>query len=380
MQQHASHPFKVLSDWFHRHFSDPQVMVLAVFVAGIVAVVLLLGQMLLPVLASIVIAYLLEGFVQLLARRGWPRIAAVVTVFVLFLVFVVSVLVGVLPLVYRQVSDLVQQLPQMLAQGQQALMALPQRYPELVSVAQIDAAMDAMRREVVGYGQKLLSMSVSSLVGVITLLVYLILTPLLVYFFLKDKDLILGWFGRYLPRHRAIADTVWADVDRQISNYVRGKFWEILIVWAVSFITFSAFGLNYAMLLALLVGLSVIIPYIGASVVTVPVVLIAWFQWGWSAPFIWLTVAYLIIQALDGNVLVPLLFSEVVNLHPVAIIVAILVFGGIWGFWGVFFAIPLATVVQAILTAWPRPGEQVPEQVPEQLPEQVDPGEDKAAK
>jgi putative permease len=89
-------------------------------------------------------------------------------------------------------------------------------------------------------------------------------------------------------------------------------------------------------------------------VVTLPVVLIAWFQWGWGTEFIWLTIAYLIIQALDGNVLVPLLFSEVVNLHPVAIIVAILVFGGIWGFWGVFFAIPLATLVQAILSAWPR--------------------------
>ena len=352
-------PFKVLSNWFSRHFSDPQVMVLAVFVAVIFAVVLLLGEMLMPVLASIVIAYLLDGFVTLLERRGWPRLAAVVTVFGLFLVFVVSVLVGVLPLVYRQVSDLVQQLPQMLARGQQVLMALPERHPELASTAQIDAAMDAMRRELVGYGQTLLSMSVSSLVGVITLLIYFILTPLLVFFFLKDKALILGWFGRYLPRHRAIADTVWADVDRQISNYVRGKFWEILVVWAVSFVTFSSFGLNYAMLLALLVGLSVIIPYIGASVVTVPVVLIAWFQWGWGAQFVWLTVAYLIIQALDGNVLVPLLFSEVVNLHPVAIIVAILVFGGLWGFWGVFFAIPLATVVQAILTAWPRPLERV---------------------
>ncbi|MGD2020308.1 MAG: AI-2E family transporter [Thiohalocapsa sp.] len=348
---------QVLSDWFRRHFSDPQIMVLAVSVAGIVAIVLLLGQMLVPVLASIVVAYLLEGFVLLLERRGWPRLAAVVLVFMLFLVFVISVLVGVLPLVYRQVSDLVQQLPQMLAQGQHLLMALPERYPELVSAAQIDAAMDAMRQDVVGYGQTLVSVSLSSLVGVITVLVYLILMPLLIFFFLKDKNLILGWFRRYLPRHRAIAGSVWRDVDRQLSNYVRGKFWEILIVWAVSFATFTAFGLNYAMLLALLVGLSVIIPYIGASVVTVPVMLIAWFQWGWGAQFLWLTASYLIIQALDGNVLVPLLFSEVVDLHPVAIIVAILVFGGIWGFWGVFFAIPLATVVQAILTAWPRAGE-----------------------
>ncbi|MNT53842.1 hypothetical protein D3C72_1909530 [compost metagenome] len=65
-------------------------------------------------------------------------------------------------------------------------------------------------------------------------------------------------------------------------------------------------------------------------------------------------VAYLVIQALDGNLLVPLLFSEAVNLHPVAIIIAVLVFGGLWGFWGVFFAIPLATLVKAVLNAWPK--------------------------
>jgi putative permease len=65
-------------------------------------------------------------------------------------------------------------------------------------------------------------------------------------------------------------------------------------------------------------------------------------------------IAYAIIQALDGNLLVPLMFSEVVNLHPVAIILAILVFGGLWGFWGIFFAIPLATLVKAVINAWPR--------------------------
>jgi putative permease len=104
------------------------------------------------------------------------------------------------------------------------------------------------------------------------------------------------------------------------------------------------------------------VPYIGAVVVTVPVILVAWFQWGWSPEFIWLGVAYTVVQALDGNILVPLLFSEVVNLHPVAIIVAVLVFGGLWGFWGVFFAIPLATLVHAILIAWPRgPAAAAPE-------------------
>ncbi len=345
---------QVLTDWFRRYFSDPQIIFLSVFLLTLFAVLMVMGQMLTPVLASIVIAYLLEGLVASLERRGLLRLISVLIVFSLFMLFVASILLGVVPLVSRQVTDLVQQLPTMMTEGQNALMELPQRYPDLVTGDQIGELIDAIRGEIANTGQQILSVSLSSVVGVITLLVYLILMPLLVFFFLKDKDLILAWFRHYLPQHRAIAGTVWQDVDRQLANYVRGKFWEILIVWAVSYVTFTFFALNYAMLLAVLVGLSVIVPYIGASVVTVPVLLIAGFQWGWGSQFAWLTVAYLIIQALDGNVLVPLLFSEVVDLHPVAIIVAILVFGGIWGFWGVFFAIPLATLVQAILCAWPR--------------------------
>jgi putative permease len=368
-------PFKALNRWLGRYLSDPQIVFLVSALLVLFAVLLVLGRMLAPVLASIVIAYLLEGVVAMLERRRWPRLAAVVVVFVLFVLFVVSMLLGVLPSVSRQVTDLLQQLPGMLAHGQQALMRLPERYPDLVTSEQIAEVMGSVRREIAGLGQQLLSLSLSSVVGVITVLVYLILMPLLVFFFLKDKELILGWFKRWLPRHRAVAGDVWNKVDRQFSNYVRGKVWEILIVGTVSFVTFSLFGLNYALLLAVLVGLSVIIPYVGASVVTVPVVLIAWFQWGWGPAFVWLTISYLIIQALDGNVLVPLLFSEVVDLHPVAIIVAILVFGGVWGFWGVFFAIPLATLVQAILTALPRHVEALPDAQCEAADTGAEPGQ-----
>lgn len=346
-------PMHALTNWFRRFFADPQILFLTILLAVLFAVVLTMGEMLTPVLASIVIAYLLEGIIGWLQRHGWPRLGGVLVVYALFLLFVILILFGILPQVSRQVTDLAQQLPAMVNQGHQALQRLPEQYPELFTTAQIEELIESIRGELVQFGQRILSWSLSSMVGIITILVYLILMPLLVFFFLKDKDLILDWFRRYLPQHRRVAGKVWRDVDRQISNYVRGKFWEILIVWLASFVTFSLFGLKYAMLLGLLVGLSVIIPYIGAAVVTVPVLLIGWFQWGWSPSFIWLAVAYLIIQALDGNVLVPLLFSEVVNLHPVAIIVAILVFGGLWGFWGVFFAIPLATLVQALLSAWP---------------------------
>jgi putative permease len=352
---------KIVADWFRRYFSDPQVIFLAILLLILFAVVMTMGKMLTPVLASIVIAYLLEGIVLALERRRWPRLVSVILVYLAFLVFVALVLFGVMPLVSLQITELVQQLPSMISAATAALLDLPEHYPDLVTEAQVTELIGAIRAETIIFGQRVLSWSLASVVGIITILVYLILMPLLVFFFMKDKHLILSWFHRFLPAQRTIVTVIWKDVDRQISNYVRGKVWEILIIWLVSYATFYGFGLRYAMLLSLLVGLSVIVPYIGAAVVTVPVLLVAWFQWGWAPAFIWLAVAYFIIQALDGNLLVPVLFSEVVNLHPVAIIVAILVFGGIWGFWGVFFAIPLATLVQAILAAWPLPPDEAAE-------------------
>ena len=339
--------------WFERHLADPQVMGLAVVLLAGFFIIFLTGEMLAPVIASIIIAYLLEGLVVVFQRNGLPRLVAVLLVFLGFIAFMAFVFFALLPLLSRQATQLFQLLPEMLTNGQDTLMTLPQRYPELFSEAQVLDLIDSLRIEALAYGQHVVSISLSSVVSVITVAVYLILMPLLVFFFLKDKIRIVNWFVRFLPNDRGLLTQVWAEVDSQIGNYVRGKFIEILIVWVVTYLTLAIMGMDFAMLLGVLVGLSVLIPYIGAATVTIPVAMLAYFQWGVSPEFWWLMVAYGIIQALDGNVLVPLLFSEVVNLHPVAIIVAVLVFGGLWGFWGVFFAIPLATLVQAVLKAWP---------------------------
>ncbi|MGM0594403.1 MAG: AI-2E family transporter [Pseudomonadota bacterium] len=349
---------KVIRQWFHRYFSDPQAILLGVLLLLGFGVVLTLGSMLAPVLASIVIAYLLEGLVVVLERRGAKRQRVFILVFLVFMAFLLFLLFAVVPLLWGQATELVRELPKYVRTGQDALMRLPEHYA-FITEAQVRQLFDLLSTEVTTQGHKLLSLSLSSIPGLITVLVYLILVPLLVFFFLKDKVRLVGWFTGFLPRERKLVTQVWHDVDQQLGNYVRGKFWEILIVGVSAYVVFALMGLKYAILLSALVGLSVVVPYIGAAVVTVPVAVVAYFQWGWGADFAWLMVAYLVIQALDGNVLVPLLFSEVVNLHPVAIIVSILVFGGLWGFWGVFFAIPLATLVSAILTAWPRPGDEV---------------------
>jgi putative permease len=239
---------QVITDWFKRVFSDPQIVFLTFFLILFFGVIVTMGNMLAPVLASIVVAYLLEGVVALLERRGLPRLISVIIVFILFLVFVALVLLGLLPLLSRQVTEFVQQLPAMISTGQHALMQLPERYPDLIPQDQMDQLIRQIRNDIASFGQQAVTWSLASVVGVITLIVYLILMPLLVFFFLKDKQLIIGWVVQRMPKHRKFAGTVWKDVDRQIANYVRGKFWEIIIVWAASFITFSLLGLNYALL------------------------------------------------------------------------------------------------------------------------------------
>lgn len=343
-----------IANWFKRQVGNPQVVYLVIVLIGSFLIIVYAGAMLAPVLAGIVIAYLLEGPARRLTRATVPRALAVWLVFLAFMLFVAVLVFGLLPTLYNQLTEMVRQIPSMLARGQAALMTLPLKYPELFSVEQVQEIIGATRTQLTEIGQSVVATSLSSAASVITVLIYLILLPILVFFFLMDKERILNWFIERLPRDNELAARVWGDVDLQIGNYIRGKFWEILIVWLATFACFAYFGLQFSMLLAVLVGISVLIPYVGAAVVTIPVVLIAWFQWGWGGDFVYVMAAYLIIQAIDGNLLVPLLFSEVVNIHPVAIIVAVLFFGGLWGVWGIFFAIPLATLMQAVIVAWPK--------------------------
>jgi putative permease len=343
----------ILQQWYHRHFTDPQTVIFAFILISGGLLVFVLNAHLMPILVALIIAYLAEGLVVQMKRVNIGRTLAASVVTALMVTAIILVFFVLLPLLSKQVTDLIRQLPSMLGKGQLLLLQLPEQYPDYVSARQIEEVLALMRAEITSMGQRVVSISVSSVVGVITFLVYMILLPLMVFFFLKDKDIIMSWLAAFLPEERRLLRKVWAELDIKIASYVRGKFIEVIIIWVASYIAFAVMGLDFAMLLSLLVGLSVIIPYVGATVVTIPVALIAFFQWGFTSQFGWLMAIYGLIQFLDGNLLVPLLFSEVVNLHPVAIIVAVVFFGSLWGVWGVFFAIPLATLIQAIIKAWP---------------------------
>jgi putative permease len=343
-----------IREWYQRNFSDPQAVILALLLFSAFMLIWLLGDILAPVMVAMVFAYLLDGVVTAMQRYHIPRPLAASIVMLVFVFFCLVVLFGVVPLLSQQITSLIRELPNMIASGQKQLLRLPELYPAIFTVEQIDELIASGQRQVGQIGQRFLSFSIASAINLFVLAIYVVLVPLIVFFTLKDKQKLLDWAAGFMPNKSELAEKVWEQADGKIANYIRGKLIEIMIVWVVTYIFFTILDLNYAVLLSALVGFSVIIPYIGAVVVTIPIALIAYFQWGFTAKFGYLLAGYQIIQILDGNVLVPLLFSEVVDLHPLAIIVSVLFFGGLWGLWGVFFAIPLAALTQAVLDAWPR--------------------------
>ena len=345
---------EMLRNWYIRRLSDPQTMgLLAILLFGFLAIYFF-GNLIAPLLIAIVLAYLLEMPIRFLnLRLRFPRIMATILVFGSFISIATIFFLILVPMLWNQSISLLSDLPAMFNKLNEWLLNLPEHYPELIDYSMVDSIFNSVREKILGFGESVVKLSLTSIMNLVSLGIYAFLVPLMMFFMLKDKKELLQGVSRFLPRNRHLAFKVWIEMQQQISNYIHGKLLEILIVTLITYIIFLIFGLNYPLLLAFAVGLSVLVPYIGAVLVTIPVALVALFQFGVGPTFWYIIVTFAISQLLDGNLLVPYLFSEAVNLHPLAIIISVLIFGGLWGFWGVFFAIPLATLVKAVLNALP---------------------------
>ena len=308
-----------------------------------------IGGYLLPFFVAVMLSFLLDVPVNLLESLKVKRSYAVTIVLSLSFSLVVLFILYLFPLMWNQVMKLIGDFPSILTRMQKYLFDIPNQYPNIVSYNHIEAIIQYFENKLLSLSESLIKVSLNSLLNVVTILIYSILVPLLMFYLLKDKVYVLSVVNKALPKERSVLIRVKNETLKQIKNYLIGKLIEILIVGFVSYMLFAIMGLNYSIVLALGVGFSVLIPYVGAVAITIPIIMIALAQFGLSHDFWWLICIYLFIQILDGNVLVPLLFSEAVSLHPIIIILSILVFGGIWGVLGVFFAIPLATFIKAVI-------------------------------
>jgi putative permease len=350
--------FEVLKAWFFKYFGEAEAAILLLVLILGAIVIWLFGKILAPLFAGIIIAYLLEGVITPLQRYlKFPRALAVTTVFILFIGLIVVALIGLIPTFAHQLTQFATQIPNNLSTFSSFLTDLSNKYPHFLPPNMVENLINGTNVNLsilTNFGNNFVANSLASLSTLITWIVYIFMVPLLTFFILKDKSSLLSGAEEFMPEHRGLIMEVWYEMKQLLGRYVRGKALEVTIVTIATWGAFAIFKLNYAFLLAFLTGLSAILPYIGLIIVTVPVTAAALLQFGLEPTFFYVMLAYGIIQILDSNVLVPLLFSEAMNLNPVIIITAVLLFGSLWGFWGLFFAIPLATLVKAVIKAWVR--------------------------
>ena len=288
-----------------------------------------------------------------LENYGLNSTIALLLTFSFFLLLGITLMVWLGPLVYQQLQSLILEIPKWVNEFKIFVQNIPENYPDLVSSDQITTFLQSLSGQITTISQEFLKASITGIQNTVSIAINLILLPILVFFFLFDRDAIIAGCLSILPKERAMLKSVWIEMDGQLSNYARGKAIEIVVVGLAAAIIFMYFDLQYIALLSVLVGFSVLIPFLGAFIVTLPVAAVGLLQFGLTFDFWLLMGAYLVLQILDGNLLVPLLFSDAVKLHPVIIMLAVFVFGSMFGFWGVFFAIPIATLIKAIWNSWP---------------------------
>ena len=343
-----------LNNILKKVFSNEETLVFALLLTGSFLALFFLGDILTPFLISLIFAYLLIGMQSRLEQYGMNRMTSLIFTYCVFLLLGITMIIWLGPLVYQQLQSLILEIPKWVNSSMIFVQDIPEKYPDLISSEQITTFLQSLSGQITSISQDFLKASIAGIQNTLTVAVNLILLPILVFFFLFDRESIISAFLSILPQEREMLKKVWVEMDGQLSNYARGKAIEIVIVGIAAAGIFMFFGLQYTALLSVLVGFSVLIPFLGAFIVTIPVAAIGILQFGLTFDFWFLLGAYLILQILDGNLLVPLLFSDAVKLHPVVIMLAVFVFGGMFGFWGVFFAIPIATLIKAIWNSWPR--------------------------
>ena len=343
--------FKFFKDWYNTHLTEPNQASFALIILFTIIILYVLIETVAPILVAVVLAYMLEGLVKRsLDYINLERKLVVILVYSFFILISVIILFLLLPLMLEQLSNLLKSLPSYLEYSiqQGKIIALG-----VFSSEQMNDFLSGLNSEMSSMGKSVLSYSLSSAGNIFETIIYIFIVPILIFFILYDKENIFTWFKKFFPEKLDLSKKASKELDLKIGNYIRCKFIEIIIVWTASFIVFIMLDLKYSLLLSFLCGISVIIPYVGAIAVTIPIILIGYFQWGTSAEFWSVIIGHVIIQVVDGNVIVPILFSDAVNIHPLAILIAILFFGSIWGIWGVFFAIPLAVFLNTLINIWP---------------------------
>jgi predicted PurR-regulated permease PerM len=322
--------------------------------ALLLALLWLLSDMLLPFVAGIALAYLLDPTADRLQRLGLSRTVATSAILGGFFAAVIVVVLLLYPVLVRQIAGLLGRLPELVDEIRDRVLPYVNTLLERIGASGIDkvqAAATGQAEKAVGLAVGFLGGLITSGAAIIDALSVVVITPVVAFYMIRDWDRLVHLIDDWLPRrHYDVLREQLTEIDRVLSGFVRGQLTVCAILGAFYAAGLSAIGLEFGLVIGLLSGALSIIPYVGTFVGLLSTAAIATFQF-WSEPW-WIAAALAIFglgQFLEGNVISPKLVGDKVGLHPVWLMFALLAFGSLFGFVGVFLAVPAAAVIGVLV-------------------------------
>jgi predicted PurR-regulated permease PerM len=330
---------------------------IAVIFAIFFWLIYLVKSVLAPFVCSLIIAYFLDPIVDFFCKKyKMSRAVATSLILGLFLTILITLGVILLPILYAQFTALLAALP---GYSQTILhdfypkaasvldgagLRIDKDLSHLLSNEQITAKFDDLSKNIV-------SNAVSSSLILFNVLSLIFITPILIFYLLKDWKILIKKIGDYLPRQVANSTRKIAlDIDKTLSGYVRGQFNVCLILGLIYSGLLSFTGLNFGFLIGLLTGLFSFIPFVGMLCGVTAAILVALFQWGFDVTNISaVSLVFVFGQVIESNFLTPKLIGAKIGLHPVWLIFGLFVFGVLFGFFGVLIAVPLTAICGVII-------------------------------
>ena len=313
----------------------------------------LLSSILLPFVMGSAIAFLLDPLVKRLDRLRLPRTIGSILVLFAFLALIVAFILLLVPLLENQIVALVNHFPSYLAMARDELdhfLALLQDRLDADQVSKLRDAASAKIGDILSGTGKIITSLLTGGVAVANLLSLIFITPIVAFFLLRDWDMLLATIDSWLPRAHAATIREQAHlIEQTLSGFLRGQASVCLLLGVFYGLALTIIGLDFGLVLGLVCGALIFIPFLGGITGGLLSVGLAFAQFGsWHKPLAILLV-FVIGQALEGNVITPKLVGDRVNLHPVWLIFSLLAFGALFGFVGVLIAVPMAAVIGVLV-------------------------------
>ncbi len=308
-----------------------------------------LGDIILPFVLSMAVAYMLDPVADRLESWGLNRIAATVVITIVAAILFVVIALLVLPTLVKQATELVNIAPELIDNLQTFLMA---KFPVLLDEgSQLRQTLAQIGETIQSKGGELLSGAIASAMSLFNVVMLLVLVPVITFYLLMDWDRMVARIDALLPRdHAPVIRRLSSDIDRTLASFIRGQGTVCLILGTFYAAGLMLVGLKFGLVAGAIAGALTFIPYVGAIVggtLSIGLALFQfWGEWQWIAAVVGI---FAIGQFFEGNILTPNLVGSSIGLHPVWLIFALSAFGSTFGFVGMLVAVPITAALGVLV-------------------------------